>query len=83
MMGGGGGAGRKLTSDGVSLPGVLSRSEGEVGASSAPSVCGIPLLTGRGGGEGLTGGECQRLLLLPETEQFSASYWTEFPLFEL
>ena len=27
--------------------------------------------------------ECQKLLLLPETEQFSASYWTEFPLFEL
>ena len=38
------------------LLGVLSRSGGEVGASSAPSVCGIPLLTGEGGGDGLTGG---------------------------
>ena len=38
------------------LLGVLSRSGGEVGASSALSVCGIPLLTGEGGGDGLTGG---------------------------
>ena len=37
------------------LPGVLSRFGGVVGVSSAPSVCGIPQLTGEGGGEVLTG----------------------------
>ena len=54
VIGGGGGAG--WTSDGVSLPGVFSRSGGDVGTSSAPSICGISLLTGEGVGEGLPGG---------------------------
>ena len=42
----------------ISLSGILSGSwwaGGVVGASSAPSVCGIKLQTGGGGGEGFTG----------------------------